>query len=215
MMPPKNRNSNWILWWLILVPTAVVIGKHMYDPVITLGEIIALGIAVPAIFIGIYKIIVYFLYRHRPFTMQYQKEHRFDRDRIIERRKTIPVGETQLLLRIQPKRPTVFEEVHLRLVDNKNPDSNFPSRNILGITKLEGIGLLGNRLMSVQEDHTNGLQGRYETSYHRAPEDSLFLVLTINASEGWSGYVMFKSTRFDGRRGFAYLPLQIEDTKKS
>jgi len=213
-MPPKKRNSNWILWWLILVPTAVVIGKHMFEPVITLGEVIGFAIAIPAIIIGIWKTTNYFRYRNHPFNMWYQKELKYSGKLPVTDNKVISLGETKFILRIQPKRPTVFNDIHVKLLDKKNWKSTFPDRDEISVNDLNAEGMISShQLVGHTEDNTNGLHAVYSPIYHRAPQEALVLTVKVIANKKWSGYIVFRAKREDGHQGYVYLPLQIEPTK--
>ena len=208
MIPP--RNSNWIIWWLILVPTAVVIGKHMFEPTITLGEIIGLTIGVPAFIFGVWKVINYLLYIWHPFKLWYQEELQWkSKQRPLMKTKKIPMGTSEFLLRIQPKRPTLFNKVHLRFVDKKNVNARSPNKNDIQVADIwaHAEGLIGD-VTNKMDDFTNGMQGNL-SDYHCAPEESLFLKVKVVANKKWSGYIMFHSHRSDEHRGYAYLPVEV------
>lgn len=206
---PKNR-GNWFLYWLIVVPITYEVAKKMFDPTITLGDIIVLAITVPAFGIVVWRGINYWVYHRNPFVMVYQEKLPYDIRELLKSR-IIPIGTSNIILRVTTKRELIFNRVHLRFTDNKNPKSKGPSRKALSIDSLqyEAEGLLNT--YRTEQDYTNGMQTTFDDAYRCTPEDYLYIHVRVNATRLWSGYIMFQSIKADGHRGFAYLPLQIKE----
>ena len=186
----------------------------MIKPEITYGDIIVIVITLPALIILVWQGITYWSYRIRPFRMWFQEELKWKGERKLSKHRTISVGTAIILLRVQPRRPTSFNRIHLRLLDKKRLNSLFPKREDVSITdlKLYGEGLFTDYTPhDVQLDYTNGLQENLLKDWHCASEDSLYIEATIKANKKWSGYILFQSIRSDGHRGCEYLPLQVSN----
>jgi hypothetical protein len=208
-MPPKNIKSNCMLYWLLFIPITYEVVKKMFDPTITLGDIIVLIITIPAFGILVWQGINYWVYRRTPFVMDYQEKHPYD-IRELSKSRTIPIGNSTIILRVTTKKELIISRAHLRFIESKNPKSKGPPREIVSIDYLqyEAEGLR-NTYFS-EQDHINGRQTRFDDPYRCTPEDYLYIHITVKSTRSWSGYIMFQSIKADGHRGYAFLPLKIE-----
>jgi len=188
----------------------------IFDPTITLGEAIGLALGIPALSFGIWKGISYLVYRWHPFKMCYQQSVRYENTLVTFDSMTIPIGKSNLVLRIRVKRPQQFDEVHIRLVnENKWFKVLYPKRHEVYVLKLKAEGLLGSSKMMTKKDSTNGMHGKYEPNFHRAPEESLILTATILATKEWGGYLVFRAKHAYGQSRCVYLPLYIKGKGES
>jgi hypothetical protein len=218
MIPLKNIKSNWLIYYLIIIPITYEVVKHMFDPTITLGDVIVLCVTVPTLIVGVWKSFDFILYRKYPFDMRFQESLHYEYKPILSKRAYIKTGIQTLLLRIKPKRLADFEEIHIRLVDEKGWfHVPFPVREKLSVNHLQIEGLLGNISTWDKEDHTNGMHGSFvnsdgtRTSYKIAPEEALILTIAIKSDITWSGYLAVKLLREDGHIGYSYLKLEIKE----
>lgn len=152
-------------------------------------------------------------YQKQSFTMQYQKEVFYENRNLVTLDKlTIPLGKSNIHLRIFPQNTQVIGEMHLRLVDCKKWDEvNYPNRKDMNITSFKGEGLLGTSTLIPRTDHTNGVRGIIEPACTRTRKHALILTATIIANIIWSGYLVFRTNDIYGDPYDIYLPLKVED----
>ncbi|MBI2831130.1 MAG: hypothetical protein HYX79_02610 [Chloroflexi bacterium] len=188
----------------------------MYNPEITLGDIIVLVVTIPTLVVGMWKTISYINYRRNPFRLGFQMERTFRGNRPLLSHQMIPIGKEQLYIRMQPKRETLFDRIHVRLVCNKNPKSAFPEREDISITNfgIKAEEISGYISSPATIDKTNGMQRGLSRSYRCAPEDSIYLDLTVTSKIEWSGYIIIEASRADGHRGQGYLGLEVTAHKQ-
>jgi hypothetical protein len=211
MIPPKEGHNNWghIFWWILIIAWVWLLVNM--DTILTIIGFSGLSLLTIGVFAR--KKIKDWKYRKCPFDMSYQSTHRFKSSRNTEYSKVLPIGESHFTLRIQPRRTTIFEDIHVRLVNrldwqSKTIEDKFPQRETIGVINMMAEGLIDNDLV-VQEDHISGFDGKYRKPYERIPEDSLYLKVWINTNKVWDGYLMFQSKCADDHRGYAYLPLNV------
>jgi len=211
MISPNRVNGNWILWYLIVIPITYLVVKHMFDPVITLGDIIVLATTMPALAFGVWKVVAYYLYRRHPFRLEYQKQLAWvGKKRPAYKKLSLPLGNSSFIVRVQPKRPTTFKRLHLRLMDRPNINAHYPDKETISLSDviISGEGLLS-PLEGLRQDNTNGMQGNLQEDWDCSSEESLFLEVMVSSKKYWSGYLMFQSLREDKHRGNGYLFLEV------
>ncbi len=235
MIPSGTGGAKWMLGWLLAVPATYLVVTYvsgdLFDPKITLGEVITIGLVLVSATVTLLGIARYPSYRRRPFRLRFSLDpHEYGhdetthgRDRRTAKSMKVPIGETLLLLVVRPRRETHFEEAHLRLLKKKwsfslrtwpilTREQSFPKRGHVGITRMAAMGLATvstGRSFSAWQDHVNGMDGAFSKPYSRAPEDTLYLEVRVCATESWEGYLVFQSTRADGHRGYAYAKLTV------
>lgn len=177
---------------------------------LTWSILIAFAVTISGIAYGLYRFVSYILYRLCPFKIKCQKVLRYKKLEVSSST-VIQIGTSDIILRLMPRRPQLFENIHVRLVDKQKwKGVSFPTRETASVTALKAEGLIGSHKLSTKEDHTNGIEGIYEPSFHRAPEEALILTVTISSNIVWSGFLVFRAKdRFDHQH-CEYLPINID-----
>jgi len=201
-MPPRYKTSNLLLWWLLIVPVSCMLLSEIFDKTVTLGEVIGLVLTIPALLFGVWKAIDYYiLYRKFPFCFWFQLKSPYEGRPQLAKSISLVTGETEVHLRIKPRRPTSLGEVHVRLVDS--PDwykSKFPKRDahIISVSGIRDEAALANKIIGLKPDGTNGMQGRYEEPYHCSPEKQAHIHVKLKAYRKWHGYLTLQLECADG-----------------
>jgi hypothetical protein len=223
-MRPPNKwivGNNWVGWliWVTSLLALLEIQMNFWPEELTWSALITFVVFVVATSYGLLRFVWYLYYRWYPFTIKYQEKVHYDILRTSDI-KTITTGTTEIILRIKPKRPTQFQEIHLRMVNKRQwKGDSGPKRDNIGIVSIQGEGLLGDIRIWTKPDHTNGLHGFFITSdkspyaYCIAPEEALILTVGINSVKKWDGYLAIKAGRADGHIGYSYKELHIRENR--
>ena len=214
-MTPQRRRDNWLIIWLSIMLSVVLLAvsnMKFFDATLTWSELIAYVVFVISTLYGGYKFIDWLIFRFKPFNLDFQKQLVWaGSKRPTTKTLSLPLGISTFIVRVQPKRPTIFKRVHLRLLDKPNVNASFPSKETVCLQNIvvHGEGLLS-PLEGLKQDHTNGMEGNFQEDWDCASEESLFLEVTVNVVSGyWKGYLMFQAHREDRHRGYGFLRLEV------
>jgi len=215
MMPPERwrvkANAHWYLFILSILLVITVNLSEFFDANIRWFELATYILVFLSSTYAIWKFGSYKYYCRHPLIIKYQEKIKYETLNTFDFQ-TIKIGTSRINLRIVPRRTQTFQEIHLRLVNEKKWDKAlYPTRNSIAITSMQSHGLPKSIKMSLLKDNTNGLHGFYEPNYERASRQALILTLIIKANKAWSGYLVFRTKHVFNQLQCTHLPLKVEE----
>lgn len=191
----------------------------LFDPVITLGEIIGIAIILA---MGTGGWVIRQWRRGHPFTVEFSEEaYNFKASqggfvrgpRKVTKRLILPIGISESLIRIRPRGATHFERINIRFIIRgkwrfwHRTDAD---PNLVHVTGLRDVvystegDVWGRSYFEADPDTVGGYDGVYNPGLHVREKEWVWLCVHANASTRWKGYLSFEGTH-DERRAWGQI----------